>query len=80
MLCNCNCNSELSVGSTASGASPTNTSTFALRGEGTETVSTVEFLRRFVQHVLPDGFHEICHYGLNASPEKRKWARISGSD
>lgn len=47
---------------------------FRTKGEGTETVSTVEFLRRFVQHVLPDGFHKIRHYGLNASPEKRKLA------
>ncbi|MGH8749749.1 MAG: IS91 family transposase [Burkholderiales bacterium] len=26
----------------------------------------VEFLRRFVQHVLPDGFHKIRHFGLYA--------------
>lgn len=37
----------------------------------------VEFLRRFVQHVLPDGFHKIRHYGLYsaASAEKRELAR-----
>jgi Putative transposase/Transposase zinc-binding domain len=28
------------------------------------TLEAVEFLRRFVQHVLPDGFHKIRHYGL----------------
>jgi hypothetical protein len=28
------------------------------------TLEPVEFLRRFVQHVLPDGFHKIRHYGL----------------
>jgi len=27
----------------------------------------VEFLRRFLQHVLPDGFHKIRHTGLYAS-------------
>lgn len=48
---------------------------FRTKGEGTETVTPVEFLRRFVQHVLPDGFHKIRHYGLNASPEKRDLAR-----
>lgn len=26
----------------------------------------VEFLRRFLQHVLPDGFHKIRHFGLYA--------------
>jgi hypothetical protein len=48
---------------------------FRTKGEATETISPVEFLRRFVQHVLPDGFHKIRHYGLNASPEKRELAR-----
>jgi hypothetical protein len=48
---------------------------FRTKGDGTERVSTVEFLRRFVQHVLPDGFHKVRHYGLNASPEKRELAR-----
>lgn len=31
------------------------------------TVSTVEFARRFLLHVLPDGFVKIRHYGLLAS-------------
>ncbi len=48
---------------------------FRTKSEGTERVSPVEFLRRFVQHVLPDGFHKIRHYGLNASSEKRQLAR-----
>jgi len=48
---------------------------FRTKGDGTETVSPVEFLRRFVQHVLPDGFHKIRHYGLNASPHKRELTR-----
>jgi len=41
--------------------------TFRTKGEGIETVSPVEFLRRFVQHVLPDRFHKIRHYGLYSS-------------
>jgi hypothetical protein len=32
----------------------------------TETLAPVEFLRRFVQHVLPPGFVKIRHYGLLA--------------
>jgi Putative transposase len=31
------------------------------------TLATGEFIRRFLIHVLPDGFHRIRHYGLFAS-------------
>ena len=31
------------------------------------TRATDEFIRRFLIHVLPDGFHRIRHYGLFAS-------------
>jgi hypothetical protein len=31
------------------------------------TLSTSEFIRRFLSHVLPQGFHRIRHYGLFAS-------------
>ena len=31
------------------------------------TVSTDEFIRRFLIHILPSGFHRIRHYGLFAS-------------
>lgn len=31
-------------------------------------LATPEFIRRFLTHVLPDGFHRIRHYGLLASP------------
>ena len=31
------------------------------------TLSTGEFIRRFLSHVLPHGFHRIRHYGLLAS-------------
>ena len=32
------------------------------------TLSADEFIRRFLIHVPPDGFHRIRHYGLFASP------------
>ena len=36
------------------------------------TLSTDEFIRRFLIHVLPKGFHRIRHYGLLASHVRRK--------
>jgi hypothetical protein len=33
----------------------------------TMTLSPDEFIRRFLLHVLPKGFHRIRHYGLLAS-------------
>ena len=35
------------------------------------TLSTDEFMRRFLLHVLPDGFHRIRHYGLFANPTRK---------
>ena len=43
------------------------TVTFQTKHGQTETCSRVEFLRRFVQHVLPRQFVRIRHYGLLAS-------------
>jgi Putative transposase/Transposase zinc-binding domain len=43
--------------------------TFRTKGGGRETVHPVEFLRRFVQHVLPDRFKKIRHAGLYGSPK-----------
>jgi len=43
------------------------TVTFKTRYGQTETCSEVEFLRRFLLHVLPRGFVRIRHYGLLAS-------------
>jgi len=34
-------------------------------------LSTSEFIRRFLIHVLPDGFHRIRHYGLLASAQRK---------
>jgi hypothetical protein len=51
--------------------------TFRTKGQGAETLSPVEFLARFVQHVLPDGLHKIRHVGLYApaSDARRECAR-----
>ena len=38
----------------------------------TMTLSADEFMRRFLLHVLPRGFHRIRHYGLLANPERRE--------
>jgi hypothetical protein len=43
------------------------TVTFRTKEGKTHSVTPVEFLRRFIQHVLPDGFKKIRHYGLYAS-------------
>jgi hypothetical protein len=43
------------------------TVTFRTRHRQSETCSAVEFLRRFLRHVLPRGFVRIRHYGLLAS-------------
>lgn len=40
--------------------------TFHTKGGIRATLGPVEFLRRFVQHVLPGGFHKIRHFGLYA--------------
>jgi hypothetical protein len=34
---------------------------------GTMSLPTAEFIRRFLLHVLPKGFHRIRHYGLLAN-------------
>ena len=34
------------------------------------TLTTAEFIRRFLIHVLPQGFHRIRHYGLLASSNR----------
>jgi hypothetical protein len=37
----------------------------------TMTLATSEFIRRFLLHVLPSGFHRIRHYGLLANGQRR---------
>ena len=34
------------------------------------TLAAHEFIRRFLLHVLPSGFHRIRHYGFLAGPER----------
>jgi len=36
------------------------------------TLTSHEFMRRFLLHVLPSGFHRIRHYGLLANPKRKK--------
>ena len=40
-------------------------------------LATEEFIRRFLIHVLPDGFHRIRHYGLLASGARCATSRRS---
>ena len=35
------------------------------------TLEPGEFIRRFLLHVLPKGFHRIRHYGLLASADRK---------
>ena len=40
---------------------------YRIKGPGrykTMTLATHEFIRRFLMHILPKGFHRIRHYGL----------------
>jgi hypothetical protein len=50
--------------------------TFRTKGTGTETLAPVVFLRRFVQHVLPDHLHKIRHVGLYASACRHRPPRV----
>jgi hypothetical protein len=45
----------------------------------TMTLVAPEFIRRFLQHVLPDGFHKVRYYGLWA-PAYRKHLHRLGED
>jgi hypothetical protein len=45
----------------------------------TMTLGADEFMRRFLLHVLPGGFHRIRHYGLLANPVRREnLAKVRG--
>jgi len=41
------------------------------------TLNTHEFIRRFLQHILPRGFHRIRHYGLLANGQRNEHLRIA---
>lgn len=40
------------------------------------TLDTPEFLRRFLQHVLPSGFHRVRYFGWWSPSAKARWQRI----
>lgn len=40
------------------------------------TLDTPEFLRRFLQHVLPAGFHRVRYFGWWSPAAQAKWARV----
>ncbi len=42
----------------------------------TLTLSAIQFIRRFLQHILPKGFQRVRHYGWLGPAAKRKWQRI----
>ncbi len=44
--------------------------TFTTRNGKTTSMPPVTFLHRFLQHVLPQGFHKVRHGGLYASTRK----------
>jgi len=55
--------------------------TFKYRKSGSNrwrqvTVSAMEFIRRFLQHVLPVGFMKIRHYGFLNGSSKTPWSKI----
>lgn len=49
---------------------------FRTKGNRVATLTPIEFLRRLVRHVLPNGF-QIRHFGLNASTSRRAAARLA---
>ena len=42
------------------------------------TLDALEFIRRFLQHVLPAGFHRIRHYGLHHPGKRGTLEQIRG--
>ena len=42
----------------------------------TMTLPAHEFIRRFLQHVLPDGFHKVRYYGLWAPSQRHNLRRL----
>ena len=53
---------------------------YRIEGPGRYTTMTLdagEFIRRFLIHVLPKGFHRIRHYGLFASANRAETSAVS---
>lgn len=42
----------------------------------TQTVTAIEFIRRFLQHVLPTGFQKVRYYGFLNAAAKSDWEKI----
>jgi len=42
----------------------------------TLTVTAMEFIRRFLQHILPSGFQRVRYYGWLAAAAQTRWERI----
>ena len=42
----------------------------------TRTIPVLEFMRRFLLHVLPSGFQKVRYYGFLSSATKNKWEQI----
>jgi hypothetical protein len=40
------------------------------------TVSAEEFIRRFLQHVLPAGVHKVRYYGLSNSSNRKHLSKM----
>jgi hypothetical protein len=45
----------------------------------TMTLEADEFMRRFLLHVLPSGFHRIRHYGCSPMPDAGRTWRVHGN-
>ncbi len=55
--------------------------TFKYKPSGTnhykcQTITAIKFMKRFLQHVLPDGFHKIRYYGFLSSGGKKTFEKI----
>ena len=44
-----------------------------------KTISALEFIRRFLQHVLPSGFQKVRYYGFISSASKEKWKIVANN-
>jgi hypothetical protein len=53
--------------------------TFRTKNGKTTTLTPVEFLRRFIQHVLPRRFHKIRHHGLYASTHAKEGGQLENA-
>ena len=71
----------LRVGFIVRGFGPTRASPLYAHGggRGTMTLAAVEFVRRFLMHVLPTGFVRVRHYGLLANRRRQEKLAVPGT-